>query len=383
MTEQSTDPVLHWNAEFIAAVRAEGGPPTTVSRAAAIVHVAMYDAAVAVARTANPYALRFPPYVDGIEPSLEAAINQAGYQALRTVYPGRDFTVALDDATSRLGLRVRPIPLIRGAAIGSAAAEAVVRARIGDGSESSAPYVAVLEAGAWRPTGSGAAVSPHWGLVRPWSLSSGDQYRPQPPDDAGSYEKLLDSDFYEQQVEEVRLLGARDSSQRTAEETEQAHFWSEDRHLGHTRTVAVRQGLSTLENARLFALVAMATADATIAVWDAKYLSGIDLWRPETAVRFGPDRGWSPLSDSAPAYPAYVSAHAVLAGAWATTMRLFLGTDEVADFGSFASFTSFARAAEEAARSRVLLGVNYPVAADNGLDLGRNVAQHVHANHLR
>ncbi|HEY1174607.1 MAG TPA: vanadium-dependent haloperoxidase [Phytomonospora sp.] len=416
MTGQFTDPVLRWNAELIDAIRAGGGPPTTITRTAAIVHVAMYDAAVTVARTATPYALRFPPYVDGVEPSLEAAINQAAYQALRTLFPGRDFTFALDEATSRLGSRVRPVPLIRGAAIGTAAAEAVLRKRSGDGSEVSPPYVAVLEPGAWRPTGSGAAASPHWGLVTPWALNSGDQFRPQPPNDADNYEKLLASGFYERQVEEVRELGGRESSRRTPDETEQAFFWANDldgtykppgQHFEHTRIVSLARGLSVLENVRLFALVAMAMADATIAAWDAKYLSGIDLWRPETAVRHAdedgrpgtePDEDWRPLSQDrlgfsfSPPFPAYVSGHATLAGAWATTMRLFLGEDAIAFEGTtddphakdvVRRFESFTEAAEEDARSRVFLGVHYQVDADGGLDLGRNVAEHVYANRLQ
>ena len=47
----------------------------------------------------------------------------------------------------------------------------------------------------------------------------------------------------------------------------------------------MQEGNSLAENARLFALVNIAMADAGIASWDCKY--EYDFWRPVTAIRRG------------------------------------------------------------------------------------------------
>lgn len=409
------DPVHYWNDVLLDTIRAVGGPPTTLSRAGAIVHVAIYDAAAAITREGAPYALRYAPPGDDRSPSLYAAINQAAHRALSGLFPRRDFAFALDEATSRVA-ETDPVRVVRGATLGAAAADTILRLRDGDGSTVDTPYSAALEPGAWRPTGSGAAATPNWGLVKPWTLPTGDHFRPRPPGDADDYEKLLASGFYQRQVEEVRELGERDSASRTEDQTRLAHFWANDldgtykppgQHFAHTKTIAVDHKLSVMANARLFALLSMALADAAIAAWDVKFLGPVDLWRPETAIHLAgsdgrpetaPDPSWRPLSRDragvsfSPPFPAYVSGHATFAGAWAETLRLFLGTDAV-DFvattddpfakGVTRRFTSLTNAAEEDAISRIYLGVHYRFDADNGLDLGRSVAEHVFTNFLQ
>ncbi|GLZ82055.1 hypothetical protein Afil01_68620 [Actinorhabdospora filicis] len=410
----SFNPVHHWNDVLLDTIRAVGGPPTTLSRAGAIVHVAIHDAAAAITRESATYALKYAPPGDDRPPSLFAAINQAAHRALSALYPARDFSIALDEASARVPEN-DPVRIVRGATLGARAADTVLRLRAADGSEVDAPYTAALEPGAWRPTGSGPAASPHWGLVKPWALPTGDHFRPRPPGDADDYEKLLASGFYQRQVEEVRELGGRESRSRTEDQTRLAHFWANDldgtykppgQHYAHTKAIALSYKLPVVENARLFALLSLALADAAIAAWDVKYLGPVDVWRPETAIHLAgsdgrpetaPDPSWRPLSADrsgvsfTPPFPAYVSGHATFAGAWAETLRLFLGTDAV-EFaattddphakGAVRRFRSLTNAAEEDAISRVYLGVHYRFDADAGLDLGRSVAGHVFANFL-
>ena len=60
------------------------------------------------------------------------------------------------------------------------------------------------------------------------------------------------------------------------------------------RLSAPRQGNTLEENARLFALLNIAMADAAICAWDAKYT--FDFWRPVTAIAFAePELNWMPL----------------------------------------------------------------------------------------
>jgi PAP2 superfamily len=164
-----------------------------------------------------------------------------------------------------------------------------------------------------------------------------------------------------------------------------------------------------VENARLFALVAIAMGDAGIVAWDAKFAPNyINLWRPESAVQLADtdgnlvtreDRNWQPLSVNpangehfTPPFPAYVSGHATFGAAQAGIMRHYFGTDNVTfeldtDDPSVPyvkrRFNSFSSAALENGRSRVYLGVHYQWDADNGYDSGTKLADYVFANFLK
>ena len=412
------DPVLYWNDTLLDAFRAIGGPPGPLSRAAAMLHAAQWDALVSVSGKGTPFASRTAELPGGKQPSsLDAALSYAAYEVLRHVYPGIDFTAKLDESIARSGTGHSPVQIIRGARIGAAVAEAVVRSRASDGSDADDGYESELVPGAWRPTASGAAASPHWGRVKPFTLKSGSRFRPSPPDDCEDYAGLMASPLYERQLEEVRALGGRESRIRTKDETRIAHFWANDldgtykppgQLFDATARISRDAGLGVEENVRLFGLLALALGDAGIAAWDAKYQTNIDLWRPEHAVRYADrdgrpdtdaDRTWQPLSQNrkgesfSPPFPAYVSGHATFGGAWAAVMRLFFDTDEMAYTvgtddphskpGETRVYTSFTAAAEENARSRVFLGVHFQFDGDAGVKLGTRIGEHVFANHLR
>ena len=95
--------------------------------------------------------------------------------------------------------------------------------------------------------------------------------------------------------------------------------------------IAVNKGNSVHENARLFALINMAMADAAISTWDSKWF--YDYWRPILGIRKADIDGnpstvadvtWEPLGGSrsnpvvpfpvennfSPPFPAYTSGHA-------------------------------------------------------------------------
>ncbi|MEX1027776.1 MAG: vanadium-dependent haloperoxidase [Candidatus Paceibacterota bacterium] len=88
-------------------------------------------------------------------------------------------------------------------------------------------------------------------------------------------------------------LGRVNNSTRTADQTEIALLWADGGGTftppGHwnqiAADVALARGNTLAENARLFALLNIAEADAGIAAWDAKY--AFDLWRPIDAIRRG------------------------------------------------------------------------------------------------
>src|SRR5207247_3304232 len=95
--------------------------------------------------------------------------------------------------------------------------------------------------------------------------------------------------------------------------------------------VAADQGLSLAADARMFALLNIATADAQISCWDAKY--AYNLWRPVTAIRAADTDGnadteadptWSPLLTT-PNFPSYTSAHSTISAAAAGVLTELFG----------------------------------------------------------
>ena len=89
----------------------------------------------------------------------------------------------------------------------------------------------------------------------------------------------LDSQAYADAVNQVQSLGARDSATRTADQTQIAKFWNDqtgtDTPPGQwnqiAASVATQNGLSLAADARLFAMLNVALADAGIAAWNAKF----------------------------------------------------------------------------------------------------------------
>lgn len=410
----ATDPILYWNGVLLATYKALDLPPTSSSREAAILHAAMHDAAVSVTGVGNPYRVRVPVSYPGtmdnvVAPSLHAAIDRAAYDVLTALYGGhgQSYSQALAAAVALRPSGVNAAEVARGETVGAAAAAANLQARANDGSGNNTPYQLDGVPGSWRPTNGKAAVSPNWGLVTPFALTSGQQFRPGLPADANGYDDLLGKDEYDTQVREIRDYGGRTSSLRTPEQTQIAFFWANDlggtykppgQLFSHTRIVSEQRQLGILANARLFGLVALALADAAIAAWDAKYQTPIDLWRPVTAIEATEGTGWQPLSQTregvpyTPAFPAYISGHATFAGAWSAVMKRFFGTDAIAFDATtddphavdvVRHMTGFDHAAEENALSRIYLGVHYRFDAEAGLATGRSVGAYVFANRLR
>ncbi|MCB5170497.1 vanadium-dependent haloperoxidase, partial [Streptomyces bambusae] len=146
--------------------------------------------------------------------------------------------------------------------------------------------------------------------------------------------------------------------------------------------IATQRRLSTYANARLFALVSIAMADAGIAVRDVKFLTPVDLWRPVSAIREGGlDPEWKPLLKNKagvnfnPCFPAWASGHATFGAAWAGVMKRYFNSDRIAFTMTTddprspvksRSFTSFSQAAREDAESRIWLGVHFPWDAEDG-----------------
>ena len=91
--------------------------------------------------------------------------------------------------------------------------------------------------------------------------------------------------------------------------------------------MAQQHGDSLVQDARLFASLHLAEADAVFAIWDAKYT--YDFWRPVTAIQDADTDGnpdtaadptWTPLL-ATPNHPSYVSGHSGFTAAAAVAWR--------------------------------------------------------------
>ncbi len=404
-----TNHVILWNEALRYAFTQTDLAPGPLTRRAALLNTAIYDAVVSLQGNSTPYLGRVPK-----EPNFSYDVVQNIDAAARTVlpqiFPTVNFTSYYNEAAKYKPIG-EPGPEGWSTSVGVTAAQRIIAARAADGSANTTPYVESTEPGQWRQTGSGPPATPNWGLVTPWTLSSGSQFRPPLPGGFSSLPALLASPEYAAQVNEVKSLGAVNSTTRTAEQTRIAFFWANDvagtykppgQLLRHTSILALDHNLETFQSARLYTLVSLAMADAAITAWDAKYRTSIDLWRPETAIRLAAtdgnaatvaDAGWQPLSVDrngvrfSPPFPAYTSGHATFAGAWAGVMKRYFGTDNVtfrvdsADPNEmlYRTYNSFSAAAVENARSRVYLGVHYQWDADFGLSSGDSVAGRVFA----
>jgi membrane-associated phospholipid phosphatase len=253
--------------------------------------------------------------------------------------------------------------------------------------------------GAWQPTppAFAAYLLPQWGFVTPFALPSGSFMRPPGPPE-------LTGERWAADYNEVKALGAAVNSSRTAEQSLIALFWADgagtETPPGHWNTIARRvsrdRRTGLVDNARLFALLNMAMADAAICAWDAKY--AFDFWRPVTAIRNGDadgnpataaDPSWSSFIVTPP-FPDYVSGHSTFSGAASTVLAAFFGTNHLRFTvesdgapGVTRSFNHFSAAAAEAALSRLYGGIHYRSANEDGLAAGIAIGEWTVSHYLQ
>jgi membrane-associated phospholipid phosphatase len=383
------DLVLRWNEAALLAVKEDGTPPPLAARNLAMMHAAVYDAVNAVYRTHRPY------LVDAHPPpgtSAEAAAAIAAHRTLVQLYPKQvaHFNALLDDS-------FRQIPDVPGkadgVALGQFTAESVLGWRENDGAQRTVAYAPRGGPGLWRPTPPAfkPALLPQWPSLTCFAMRSGSQFRPTPP-------PALTSAAYTAAYEEVRSLGGVHSLARTPEQTEIARFWADGDGTvtppGHwnriAQAVALARGTTLAENARLFALLNLALADAGVVAWDCKF--HYDYWRPIQAIREAastgnpdtpPDPDWAPLLPTPP-FPTYTSGHSTFSSAAAGVLAVYFGRDDVPFTstseglpGVTRSFAGFWAAAEEAGQSRIYGGIHWQFDNTEGLASGRALGRYV------
>ena len=381
------DVVTDWNNAALDAIRAGNTAPPIASRSLAIVHVSIYDAVNGIARTHESYLVESAVAASA---SREAAASAAAHDALVNLFPARTSTFDALHAAILAGI---PDGQQKTAGIvwGEFVASQILVARANDGSNAIVPPPGGSGAGVWVPTPPAFLpyLLPQWGFVVPFGMSSSSQFRPLGP-------PSLDSQRYASDYDEVKHLGAAVGSTRTEEQTEIALFWADgagtETPPGHwnsiAQIIAAARGNTLEENARLFALLNIAMADAAICAWDAKYT--YHFWRPVTAIAFAePELNWMSFIVTPP-FPDYVSGHSTFSAAAATVLPLFYGTEDLpfttgSDFlpGVYRSFSTCLDAAEEAALSRIYGGIHFRSASEDGLQAGISIGEWTSSHYLQ
>ena len=388
------DEVLDWNAILLRAVRTAGTPPPVNIRLMAIVHAAMFDALNGIEHRYTPI------HVDEAAPagaSRRAAVVQAAYTALAGIYPAQAAAFAQDLEASLSGIASDAAvehsdPIERGRAWGTHVAEAILAWRATDGFDPSpSTYTGSTAVGKWRPTPPAFAngMAPSLGRTTPFVIPTPSSFRPGGPPSLTSLE-------YAQDFNEVKAIGSATSLVRTAEQTTIARFWGATAPTFWNRAAvnaAIAQHTTLSQNARLFALLNMAMADAGISTWEAKYL--FELWRPMTAIRQASLDGNSLTEEQAdwtsllanPPYPEYTSGHATVSGAAQRVLTAFFGNSLPVEGWSEAfgnsyvrTWPNFATAADEAYESRIYGGIHFRFAMRDGREKGRAIGDYVMAN---
>jgi membrane-associated phospholipid phosphatase len=332
--------VLEWNAIARQLVADERTDPPMASRYYALLSVAQLDALDALDSrgTNGSHAERG-----------RAAVAAASAVVLAEAFPdraswllqNRDRSVGADSA---------------GAAMGTAAALRVLQVARSDRSDLAWSGTPPTGEGLWFSSSVPPAspLRPRWGEVRPWLMSSGREFRPEPPPRFGS-------EAYRAALTEVRTI----SDNRTSEQLRIAQFWADGAATatppGHWNAIASdliqRYHLDERRAAEVMTRLNMALMDAGIACWDAKYTYW--LIRPPQA---------DPLITTPvglPNFPSYVSGHATFSGA----------ASEVLASAFPAERKELRSMAEEAAMSRLYAGIHYRFDNEVGLRMGRAIAR--------
>ena len=195
-------------------------------------------------------------------------------------------------------------------------------------------------------------IEPNAGNWKTWAISSGKDYRVPPPPDAASTlrEAAWLHDFMGQYQSDPQVQ-------------QQIRFWDAGapsyRWIDLISTRYLQGQPVTAYPHRVYAYVAMAMYDATVAAWDSKYAYN----RPRPGDL---DPTLQTLLPT-PRSPSYPSEHAATAAAAAGVLAYFFPNEA----------QSFQALAEEAGRSRLFAGLQFPSDYTAGLDLGKQVAAKV------
>ena len=381
MTAAAGNVITDWDEKAVGIVQpGMTFPPPTVSRTMAILHVAMFDSVNSIERRYKPYLVQLPSAPDA---SREAAAAAAA-AVLVKLTPD-----AAADVQSTLTSYLATLPddeaKSNGVKLGQEVAGKILEAREKDGASVADGYRPRTRPGVYIPTP--ITVGSQFPNVTPFALASPSQFRAKPPPSLKSGEWARD-------YNEIKDLGAKNSTKRMARQTEDARFWllvGPRAANPLPRQIVIAKNMDLLDSARFMALTSVAAVDAIIAVFDAKYK--YEFWRLITAIRNGDidgnpatvrDATWQPI-DATPMHPEYPCAHCIVSSSVAAVIERLLGSEEIPEVlltspfapGVTHRFTNLRVYSDEVANARICAGFHYRFSTIAGREMGQKIGAYV------
>ncbi|GAA4172660.1 vanadium-dependent haloperoxidase [Phytohabitans flavus] len=388
-TPPTPNAVVTWDAlaqESIWDVAQQG--PHVQARSFSIIHGAIYDAVNAIARKPYQPYLGAPP-ATGSE-SVDAAVATAAFRTLEWLFPAQqaalqtkydNFMAGVPNGSSKTA----------GAAIGQKTANTMIAFRTNDGAFGSRLWREGTGPGQWRRTPPGFGSDGGWVMdLKPFLIPDATMFTTSGP-------PALTSAQYTRDFNEVKAIGAANSTIRTPDQTDSARWWH-DRRLTEweiKRQLAVKNRLTNLQAARMFAMVDMTEMDALIACYYEKYRWSF--WRPFTSIPEAgtdgnpntvADPAWTPLLITPP-HPDYTSGHACFTAASMGALAYFYGTDRMsfsatsADTGTTRHFDRFSEAVAEVIEARIWGGIHTRTADVQGALIGARTLAYMIPRYFR
>jgi hypothetical protein len=378
----NADVVADWDIKAIAVA----STPTPIGeRETAIVHLAMFDAVNSIERRYRPYLVQLDAPA-GANP--EAAAASAAATALAALHPEAAARFKSELAEFLGHLSADPRSVSDGARLGEQVAAQLLQSRANEHFTEVDPYRPKTRAGQYVPTA--PVIGATLPAMHPLALASASQFRPGPPPALTSHEWAAD-------YNEVKSLGSKSSTQRTAQQTETAKFWlmtGPSAYHPLARQVVAARHMSLVDSAHFMAVFSVSLSDAYIAVFDAKYR--YEFWRPITAIRNADidgnpatdmDATWQPI-DATPMHPEYPCAHCIASGAARAVIESLAGTENLPELsltsptapGVTHRWSNLEDFTAEVANARVWAGFHYRTSARVGTAMGQAVGQYVVAH---
>jgi PAP2 superfamily len=357
-------PSSRWNEVGIRLLTGKGGEPR---RVLTYLNVALYDAMVAAWEAKYAYIRPRPSRLDRSLSVVGSVPNSPSYpderavaagaasSVLATFYPNEAANLkSMAEEAGRSSLIAGiayPSDVAAGFELGKKVAEAVIARSKTDGSDAKWDGKMPTGPGLWTGTNPASVTQP---LVKPWVMTSANQFRPGPP-------PAFDSEQKKTELAEVKALMAS----RTSVQTELANFWqfgAGGRNAVYwTEWVARKLAQYRLEDdppraARAYLLPNVALFDSSISCFEAKYT----YW---AARPFQLDPDLKPLF-ATPNHPSYPSAHSCMTGAAALVLSELFPAEAA----------NLIAIEKEASESRIWAGIHFRSDIEAGRSVARGVA---------
>jgi PAP2 superfamily len=404
--------ITFWNSIAVQTVIREKITPGMTGIFLAYSNISAFDALNAIHPSFQAYGGIQPPAAP--DASESAAVAAAVHDVLVHYFPAQAPPnpsatppfVGLDEmyAGYLASLSEGPAAISDGVLVGQQAAAALIALRANDGLVGVSTYVFQTPGpGVYQQT----PPFPYSGPQTPWianmtpfTMSRPAQFLPdEGPTPLSSQEWVDDYNL-------TKTLGSLTSTVRTPEQTTIGLFWTANPGAAFNSMLTdlvSRNSLSTLDSARLFAMVFTGYGDGFIGCMNAKYL--FNFWRPVTAIQEGGgnpdaigDPTWLPLTNT-PNHPEYPAAHGCVTGAVSSVVADYFGAPNLtlhvtvtyaipAALGGGAqtatrTYSSTQDLLHEVQMARIYGGMHYHHSVVQGAVLGQKVAHNLAENYFQ